>query len=96
MNESGSTKRVKSRRDKVYIVWIRIQLAYLSIHTGAVGLYRQSKVYPPTALLMGIHPGICIQQWSSGPHLVKYSGPSSGFLSDAPASGTDLHISYTV
>ena len=49
VNESGRVERVKSSRKEVYIVWIRIQLACLSIYRGVVGLYRQSKVFPPTA-----------------------------------------------
>ena len=60
MNKSGSAKTVKLKRNEVYIVWIRAQLAYLSIDMCAVDLYRQSRVHPPTALLTGIHPGICI------------------------------------
>ena len=39
-NEIGRVERVKAKRKEVYIVWIRIQLAYLSNHRGAVGLYR--------------------------------------------------------
>ena len=49
VNEIGRVERVKAKRKEVYIVWIRIQLACLSINRGAVDLYRQSKVFPPTA-----------------------------------------------
>ena len=48
VNESGRVERVKSRRKKC-ILFVRIQLACQSIYRGVVGLYRQSKVFPPTA-----------------------------------------------
>ena len=71
VNQSRSTERVKSRRNKLYIVWIHIHLACLSSHTGAVGLYTQFKVHSTITLLTDIHPGIYIEQWSSGLYLVS-------------------------
>ena len=57
LSEDRVEETVKSRRNKVYIVWIRIQLAYLSRHTGAVGLYTQFKELStstwPTVILPG-------------------------------------------
>ena len=88
---------MKSRRNEVCIVWIRIQLAYLSNNRGAVGLYRQSKVHPPTTLLADIDLGMCIEQWNSGSHRAKYSGPCSGFPPRcSPAARADILIAYTI
>ena len=71
VNQSRGTERMKSRRNKVYIVWICIHLACLSSHTGAVGLYTQFKVHSTITLLTDIHPEIYIEQWSSGLYLVS-------------------------
>ena len=97
VSKSGSTERVKSRRNsKVYIVWIRIQLAfYLSIGEQRVYIDNPKWIHQPQYSLVSIrgnayNNGVLVPSYQELRTIIQFP------LRRSPAIDTDLHTPYTI